>query len=148
MVILIILATLFFSSIHSVLSIKQRMILHHHTLSLATFLQHVQLHAFWHNKNIYIEMIRTSDHTCFRVHNRLNLNDHKPLKMYCIPYSIRISKRFLYLNEWGFYGKHMTADPGSLILQNEEGTARIVISNRGRIRYCSDGTSLLGIPVC
>lgn len=48
----------------------------------------------------------------------------------------------------GFYGLRNSAQSGHITLQNEVGKIRVVLSARGRLRLCSEDTSLLSVPVC
>ncbi len=48
----------------------------------------------------------------------------------------------------GFYGLRNTAQAGHLTLSNAAGTARVILSARGRIRLCSEGESIAGMAVC
>lgn len=48
----------------------------------------------------------------------------------------------------GFYGIRNTAQAGHLSLSNAAGTARVILSARGRIRLCSEGKSIAGMAVC
>jgi prepilin peptidase dependent protein A len=48
----------------------------------------------------------------------------------------------------GFYGLRNTAQAGHLTLSNAAGTARVILSARGRIRLCSEGKAIAGMAVC
>ena len=47
-----------------------------------------------------------------------------------------------------FYGRRSTAQSGTLRLSNDIGESRIIISTRGRIRFCSYRTYLSGFIEC
>lgn len=48
----------------------------------------------------------------------------------------------------GFYGIRNAAQAGHITLRNSAGSLRIILSARGRLRICSEGKPMLGVPVC
>ncbi|MBH2895599.1 prepilin peptidase-dependent protein [Serratia ureilytica] len=50
--------------------------------------------------------------------------------------------------EIGFYGLRNTAQAGHILLSNEVGGLRLVLSTRGRLRLCSEGLRIRGIAPC
>ncbi|WP_164044932.1 prepilin peptidase-dependent protein [Serratia marcescens] len=50
--------------------------------------------------------------------------------------------------EIGFYGLRNTAQAGHILLSNEAGGLRLVLSARGRLRLCSEGLRIRGIAPC
>ncbi|HAT5011665.1 prepilin peptidase-dependent protein [Serratia marcescens] len=50
--------------------------------------------------------------------------------------------------EIGFYGLRNTAQAGHILLSNDAGGLRLVLSARGRLRLCSEGLRIRGIAPC
>ncbi|MGO2369604.1 prepilin peptidase-dependent protein [Serratia grimesii] len=50
--------------------------------------------------------------------------------------------------EMGFYGLRNNAQAGHIVLSNGAGSLRLVLSGKGRLRLCSEGQSIRGIPLC
>ncbi|MDU7768282.1 MAG: prepilin peptidase-dependent protein, partial [Serratia marcescens] len=50
--------------------------------------------------------------------------------------------------EIGFYGLRNTAQAGHILLSNDAGSLRLVLSARGRLRLCSEGQRVRGIALC
>lgn len=50
--------------------------------------------------------------------------------------------------EIGFYGLRNTAQAGHILLSNDAGGLRLVLSARGRLRLCSEGHRIRGIGLC
>lgn len=50
--------------------------------------------------------------------------------------------------EIGFYGLRNTAQAGHILLSNDAGGLRLVLSVRGRLRLCSEGHRIRGIGLC
>lgn len=48
----------------------------------------------------------------------------------------------------GFYGIRNAAQAGHITLRNSAGSLRIILSARGRLRICSEGKTMRGIPLC
>lgn len=48
----------------------------------------------------------------------------------------------------GFYGIRNAAQAGHITLRNSAGSIRLVLSARGRIRLCSEGKPMRGLPLC
>jgi len=48
----------------------------------------------------------------------------------------------------GFYGIRNAAQAGHITLRNSAGSLRIILSARGRLRICSEGKPMLGVPLC
>lgn len=48
----------------------------------------------------------------------------------------------------GFYGIRNGAQAGHITLRNSAGGIRLVLSARGRIRLCSEGKRMSGLPLC
>ncbi len=50
--------------------------------------------------------------------------------------------------EIGFYGMRNNAQAGHMVLANSAGRIRLVLSARGRLRLCSEGSLVRSIPLC
>ncbi|WON76018.1 prepilin peptidase-dependent protein [Serratia sp. UGAL515B_01] len=50
--------------------------------------------------------------------------------------------------EMGFYGVRNNAQAGSILLGNQAGQIRLVLSAKGRLRLCSQGTVIRSIALC
>lgn len=48
----------------------------------------------------------------------------------------------------GFYGIRNMAQAGHIVVSNRAGAARVVLSARGRLRLCSEGKPIAGMPLC
>ncbi|MEX0631298.1 hypothetical protein M8494_00635 [Serratia ureilytica] len=46
------------------------------------------------------------------------------------------------------YGLRNTAQAGHILLSNDAGSLRLVLSARGRLRLCSEGQRVRGIALC
>ncbi|OCL23896.1 hypothetical protein A9G07_03390 [Gilliamella sp. wkB72] len=117
------------------------------TKQLAYFLEEVQAKAYYANENVHIYYFLTpwclsiskgeKPATCqegssyfIKPNNSVELNDLADKKTI------------------SFWGRKNMAQTGTFELHNAIGTTQIIISYRGRIRFCKKNSYLPGLPRC
>ncbi|WP_392566973.1 GspH/FimT family pseudopilin [Utexia brackfieldae] len=130
--------------------LKQRNALASATLSLFAFIQQAQSEANWQNRNVTIFLFEQDNAWCLSVDYQETRPDScfKGNRYFFSPAS---TVRLSHFNDTAmltFYGKRANAQPGTLILENSQGRTHIIISGRGRLRYCSETRGISGIPIC
>lgn len=69
------------------------------------------------------------------------------------PETFRLNYPGLFITDYskhpmGFYGRRNMARAGHITLGNAAGRVRLVISSRGRLRWCSEERSIPGLALC
>ena len=149
LVVMVIISSLGLVSLNKWKGIKHRIELEHETLSLFAYIQQVQSEAIWGNKTVKVQLIEKENGKYFRTKEKKIDAACRQIKThYKIGYSTHISMQFMHKASFTFYGKHNTTEPGTIVLRIHGRCTHIVISNRGRLRYCSKKGMLLRIPAC
>lgn len=133
---------------------QQRQLLSQATIQLATFLNEVQNRARRQNKNLYLYYLKPSSQQanwCLTVSEQelaAPINCAVGLMQFTqSTAAIRLSEPKSQA-KLAFYGRRDLAQTATLILSSSAGQSRVIISQRGRIRYCSDNGKLNGLPTC
>ncbi|AWK14813.1 prepilin peptidase-dependent protein [Candidatus Fukatsuia symbiotica] len=113
---------------------------------LLAFLTRIKADADWHNHTILL-WVQHSGRGCLGSREILAAACEGRTDNVFIP-SGNISLSATAQNEMGFYGRRNTAQPGHFTLVNSAGRIQLVISNRGRMRLCSEDKSIAGIGRC
>ncbi|EGY28191.1 hypothetical protein Rin_00018990 [Candidatus Regiella insecticola 5.15] len=114
---------------------------------LLSFLTQIKADADWSNRTISL-WIHQANGSCVGSGSMKKIScEEKDNKVYTPAYNDILLNTFAQ-NEMGFYGRRNTAQPGHFILSNSAGRIRLVISNRGRMRLCSENKSIAGITAC
>lgn len=131
-------------------NIKQRSELKATTLLLAKFMQQLYAQANWQNKAMIVWLIKKDQSWCmvateapiFPTDCHLAMLSFTPLSPSVQAIGLTEEKPIV------FYGKRGMAQAGTIQLSNNQGIAKIIVSWRGRIRYCSQNIFFMGIPQC
>jgi prepilin peptidase dependent protein A len=131
-------------------NIKQRSELKATTLLLARFMHQVYAEANWRNKTMIVWIIKKDQSWCVVTSDDHILPTDCDLAILSFtPISFSVQATGLTEeNPIVFYGKRGMAQAGTIQLNNNQGIAKIIVSWRGRIRYCSQNIFLMGIPQC
>lgn len=113
---------------------------------LLAFLTRLQADANWHNRNALL---------WFKAGKPWCLGSGKPV-VNCVttagwvftPEHQDVELHGFTQKEMGFYGLRNNAQAGSLVLANQAGRLRVVLSGKGRLRLCSEETVIRGIALC
>lgn len=119
------------------------------TLQLIRFFNEIKVDANSHNINHTIHLINSFPSSwCLAVTPIARPTDCQTSFRF-IPNTQNIDILGLKIDSTlAFYGRRSTAQSGTVRLKNAIGESRIIISTRGRIRYCSYQTYLAGFPKC
>ena len=105
------------------------------TLALVTFLNQVKSNANFQNRNNAIYIIKEEDQPWRLIVIDNEQNDHDQIF-------------FQFINSNHQVEIMNMAQPATIKLKNDIGESRIIISTRGRIRYCAYAMQLAGFPKC
>lgn len=149
LIVIVMLTTMSVMGVDRWQEIKQRIELENETLSLFAFIQQIQYNAIFENKIGTIRLVQDNKGWSF-VADEVKIQPvHKNAAMYYrIANSVLASINVKNGEAFSFYGQHNTAEPGSIILQNKQGVTQIIVSTKGRLRYCSQNRTLSRIPAC
>ena len=119
------------------------------TLALVTFLNQVKSNANFQNRNNAIYIIKEEDQPWRLIVIDNEQNDHDQIFFQFINPNNQVE----ILNKNNdllsiFHGRRCMAQPETIKLKNDIGESRIIISTRGRIRYCAYSMQLAGFPKC
>lgn len=119
------------------------------TLALVTFLNQVKSNANFQNRNNAIYIIKEEDQPWRLIVIDNEQNDHDQIFFQFINPNNQVE----ILNKNNdllsiFHGRRCMAQPETIKLKNDIGESRIIISTRGRIRYCAYAMQLSGFPKC
>ena len=119
------------------------------TLALVTFLNQVKSNANFQNRNNAIYIIKEEDQSWRLIVIDNEQNDHDQIFFQFINPNNQVE----ILNKNNdllsiFHGRRCMAQPETIKLKNDIGESRIIISTRGRIRYCAYAMQLAGFPKC
>ncbi|AJA45377.1 prepilin peptidase dependent protein A [Frischella perrara] len=119
------------------------------TLALVTFLNQVKSNANFQNRNNAIYIIKEEDQPWRLIVIDNEQNDHDQIFFQFINPNNQVE----ILNKNNdllsiFHGRRCMAQPETIKLKNDIGESRIIISTRGRIRYCAYAMQLAGFPKC
>lgn len=119
------------------------------TLALVTFLNQVKSNANFQNRNNAIYIIKEEDQPWRLIVIDNEQNDHDQIFFQFINPNnqVEILKKNNDLLSI-FHGRRCMAQPETIKLKNDIGESRIIISTRGRIRYCAYAMQLAGFPKC
>lgn len=126
---------------------RQGLQLEQTAVQLLTFLTHRQAHASWLNRSLFI-WAQEGDTWCIGVDNPAGGDCQRSDEGHFTPADRGVALVAVSQNEMGFYGLRNTAQGGHLILVNEAGRIRVIISSRGRVRLCAEQQRVLGIVRC
>lgn len=150
LVVIAIIAIVSSVSLHSWQTVQQRLQLSSATQQLLAFLNQVQAEANWRNKTNTLHLFTQTAYSpwCIAVTTEVRPNTcDTPLRFLQPDSSINISG-LTALSTLAFYGRRDMAQTGTIRLANQIGQTRVIVSTRGRIRYCSYNLYLNGIPKC
>ncbi|WP_291972951.1 prepilin peptidase-dependent protein [Candidatus Symbiopectobacterium sp.] len=122
--------------------------LEHQTQLVMLFLQRVQADAYWYNDTRTVSVIHAGEVWCLREGTGTSLSCYAGIGRRLLPSARDVRIAAMARPTVTFYGLRNTAQAGHLVLENDAGRLRIVISIWGRIRLCSDTQPVLGIPRC
>lgn len=113
---------------------------------LLAFLTRLQADANWHNRNALL-WFRPGKAWCV---------GSGPLAVSCtaaadrafIPEYPDVELQGFTQKEVGFYGVRNNAQAGHILLGNQAGRIRLVLSAKGRLRLCSEVTAIRSLPLC
>ncbi|HGM5493011.1 TPA: prepilin peptidase-dependent protein [Serratia fonticola] len=113
---------------------------------LLAFLTRLQADANWHNRNALL-WFRPGEAWCV---------GSGPQAVACtaaagrafIPEFPDVELQGFTQKEVGFYGVRNNAQAGHILLGNQAGRIRLVISAKGRLRLCSEVTASGSLPLC
>lgn len=113
---------------------------------LLAFLTRLQADANWHNRNALL-WFRPGKAWCV---------GSGPLAGSCtaaagrvfIPEYPDVELQGFTQKEMGFYGVRNNAQAGHILLGNQVGRIRLVLSGKGRLRLCSEETAIRSLPLC
>lgn len=111
------------------------------------FLTHVQTDAFWLNRSALLWQSH-SEHWCIGSGLQPTNGCSQQDGWLFSPEYPDITLAEYMPENMGFYGLRNTAQPGHITLANSSGRIRLVISNQGRMRLCSEQHSQGRIPLC
>ncbi|AKA38139.1 prepilin peptidase-dependent protein [Yersinia ruckeri] len=114
---------------------------------LLIFLTHVQTDAFWLNRSALLWQSH-SEHWCIGSGIQPTNGCSQQDGWLFSPEYPDITLAEYMPENMGFYGLRNTAQPGHITLANSAGRIRLVISNQGRMRLCSEQHSQGRIPLC
>lgn len=119
------------------------------TLALVTFLNQVKSNANFQNRNNAIYIIKEEDQPWRLIVIDNEQNDHDQIFFQFINPNNQVE----ILNKNNdllsiFHGRRSMAQSATIKLKNDIGESRIIISTRGRIRYCAYAMQLAGFPKC
>ncbi|MCO6524431.1 MAG: prepilin-type N-terminal cleavage/methylation domain-containing protein [Candidatus Schmidhempelia sp.] len=131
-------------------NIKQRTELKTTTLLLSRFIYQIAAEANWQNKNMTVWLIKQELSWCIKAtEDNFPPSDCDLASLSFRPMSSSVQATGLTEeNPILFYGKRGMAQAGTIQLSNNQGITKIIVSWRGRIRYCSQNIFLMGIPQC
>lgn len=117
------------------------------TQQLAYFLNEVQVMAYTHNDtyNLY----HFSSPWCLAVTKEERPNNcEQGLLKFNKPYASVVINGLTDKKTISFWGRRNMAQTMSFRLKNDMGMTKVIISFRGRIRFCSQNNFLAGLPQC
>lgn len=119
------------------------------TLELVAFFNRVKLNANVYNNNLAMYVVKKNNLNWQLVVMDNDQDDHGQPLLYFTPEIKQVeivnsSDEPLVI----FHGRRSMAQPITVKLQNELGRTHIIVSKRGRIRYCSLNINLAGLPKC
>lgn len=126
---------------------QQSLILEQHAQRLRSYLTELQADANAYNRSIILWVIGGAQ-GCVGQGNRAERCDAES----ALPH-FRIVEPDVEILDFthkvmGFYGIRNAAQAGHITLRNSAGSLRIILSARGRLRICSEGKPMLGMPLC
>lgn len=149
LIVIVMLTTMSVMGIDRWQEIKQRIELENETLLLFAFVERIQSAAIFENSIAAIRLVQDNKGWSF-VANKVKIESvHKNVAAYYrMAGSVLASVKVKNGDVFNFYGQQNTADSGSIILQNKQGVTQIIVSSKGRLRYCSQNRTLSRIPSC
>ncbi|QIQ21713.1 prepilin-type N-terminal cleavage/methylation domain-containing protein [Zophobihabitans entericus] len=136
--------------LHGWQTIQQRAQLSSATMQLLAFIKEVQDDANWRNQTNTLHLFIGSKFTpwCLAVTEESRpVSCDTRLRFIQPDPSVEITG-FTEISTLAFYGKREMAQTGTIRLENSLGQTRVIVSTRGRIRYCAYNFYLSGFPKC
>ncbi|SLM64168.1 Prepilin peptidase dependent protein A precursor [Dickeya aquatica] len=147
MLVITVIAMLAGGGLRSWLAYRQSLQLEQHARQLLSVLTAVQTQANWRNQTMALWVQSSADAWCLVLTDAPAHCDAAEKTVY-----YRYLKEVELLETTSprlvFYGLRNAAQSGHLTLRSPAGRVRLVISARGRLRLCSEGFSVQGIPIC
>lgn len=134
---------------------RQRVFLEQTSANLLAFLSQVQQRANWHNETYLLRQSTINGQYCISyIRDVSNTGCFSDIGLtFIFPdsnFTLDITQSEIGL---GFYGLRNTSGSGNIIISNDAGRVRLVLSSRGRLRRCSESINghqpyLPGISAC
>lgn len=119
------------------------------------FLSNIQTQANWDNNTYSILLLNNQDSSCLIATTNPNStdkncqpNDYSNIKAIFELSDQGVKFKSISPSELAFYGVRNTAKAGHIILENELGSLRLILSVRGRLRVCSESKEITSFPSC
>lgn len=117
------------------------------TQQLAYFLNEVEVMAYTHNDTYNLHLF--SSPWCLAVTKEERPNScEQGLLKFNKPYDSVVINGLTDKKTISFWGRRNMAQTMSFQLKNDIGITKVIISFRGRIRFCSKNNFLAGLPQC
>lgn len=125
---------------------RQKLALDAVSAQLISFLNRVQSLANWQNGSYQLRTIETDSQAELIVINEVNQRPIAGLAFSSPEKSVLLKPSEL-TSPVVFYGQRNMASPGHFVVGNDRYEIRVIVSARGRIRRCVDGSRSLAQPI-
>lgn len=142
------LAVLAAGGLHGWTVYRQSLRLEQEALQVMAYLQRVQARAYGYNETRQVHLIWEKERWCLRDGENVAMSCLQERDGRFVPTARDVQLVSATSASLAFYGVRNAAQTGHLVLGNEAGRMRVVISVWGRIRLCSEAPPVLGHPLC